>query len=91
MRHQPQIVLDQGIARMLIALREQPQMLFFLFLRQRLRECIVFDVGNEQHQFFDEQRQRCKKSRHEGTPPEVLPRPRPDRVGASLYCMWAPA
>jgi hypothetical protein len=56
-----------------------------------LRECIVFDVGNEQHQFFDEQRQRCKKSRHEGTPPEVLPRPRPDRVGASLYCMWAPA
>src|SRR5690606_28758130 len=67
--HQPKIVFDQLVARFRVPFRHPLQMILLLLLAERLRKGVVFDIGNEQHELLDEQRQRGDETRHGSVSP----------------------
>jgi hypothetical protein len=93
MRHQTQVMFDQQVARMLIALGHQLQVLRFFLFMQRLREGVILDVRDQQRQLFNEQSDRSEQSRHESATPKMLRLSirTPWRLKTVLQFMWAVA
>jgi len=66
---EPQVVFDEQVAGLLVSFCHQPEMHRFLFLLQRLREGVVLDVGHQQREMLDEQRDGGEQSGHEQATP----------------------